>query len=311
VGGVVLGFLAKRAVAGLVVVVLVSTAVFFITRVVTDPELAFLPIDATDAQRIAVREYLGLDQGIFAQYIDFMGRLAVGDFGTSYWQPGKPAIDIVLERLPSTLLLNTIAMIIALLIAIPVGVSAALKPGSKRDRTLVTLSLVGLSAPQFWLGFMLILIFGVRLGWFPTSGASGALSVVLPALALALPTAGKVAQMMRSSMLDEVERPYMVTAESKGMTTFHRITRHSLRNALVPVVTQSSFEYARMLAGFTVVVETVFAWPGVGLLTVQAMEQQDLVVLQAIVIVVSTMIIVVNLLTDLLYRVIDPRIEVA
>lgn len=304
-------FLVKRLIAGVLVVILVSSAVFLITRVVTDPELAFLPIDASEAQRQAVRAYLGLDQSIVQQYLDFMAKLLVGDFGESYWQVGKPAIDVVLDRLPSTLILNTLAMAVALLLAVPVGILAALKPGSKLDRTLVTVSLLGLSAPQFWLGFMLILVFGVRLGWFPTSGADELLSVVLPALALALPTAGKIAQMMRSSMLDELERPYMVTAESKGMPMFHRVTRHALRNSLVPVVTQSSFEYARMLAGFTVVVETVFAWPGVGLLTVQAMEQQDLVVLQAIVIVVSTMIVLVNLVTDVLYRFIDPRIEVA
>lgn len=304
-------FMLKRAVAGAIVVVLVSTAVFFITRVVTDPELAFLPIDATEAQRAAVRAYLGLDDPLLTQYMRFMGQLFQGNFGESYWQPGKAAIDVVLDRLPATLALNTLAMLVALIIAVPVGIVAALRPGSKLDRSMVTLSLLGLSAPQFWLGFMLILVFGVKLGWFPTSGADELRSIVLPALALALPTAGKIAQMMRSSMLDELERPYMLTAEAKGMSMFHRVTRHSLRNALVPVVTQSSFEYARMLAGFTVVVETVFAWPGVGLLTVQAMEQQDLVVLQAIVIVVSTMIIVVNLFTDVLYGIIDPRIEVA
>lgn len=304
-------FMLKRAVAGAIVIVLVSTAVFFITRVVTDPELAFLPIDATEAQRAAVRAYLGLDDPLLTQYLRFMGQLFQGNFGESYWQPGKAAIDVVLDRLPATLALNTLAMLVALLIAVPVGIVAALRPGSKLDRSMVTLSLLGLSAPQFWLGFMLILVFGVKLGWFPTSGADELRSIVLPALALALPTAGKIAQMMRSSMLDELERPYMLTAEAKGMSMFHRVTRHSLRNALVPVVTQSSFEYARMLAGFTVVVETVFAWPGVGLLTVQAMEQQDLVVLQAIVIVVSTMIIVVNLFTDVLYGIIDPRIEVA
>ncbi len=304
-------FLLKRAIAGAIVIILVSSAVFFITRVVTNPELAFLPIDANDAQRAAVRGYLGLDDPLLTQYLRFMGKLFQGDFGESYWQPGKAAIDVVLDRLPATIILNTLAMLVALAIAVPVGIIAALRPGSKLDRSMVTVSLLGLSAPQFWLGFMLILIFGVKLGWFPTSGADELTSVVLPALALALPTAGKIAQMMRSSMLDELERPYMLTAESKGMPLFHRVTRHSLRNALVPVVTQSSFEYARMLAGFTVVVETVFAWPGVGLLTVQAMEQQDLVVLQAIVIVVSTMIIMVNLLTDVLYGIIDPRIEVA
>jgi peptide/nickel transport system permease protein len=136
------------------------------------------------------------------------------------------------------------------------------------------------------------------------------LSITLPALALALPTSGKIAQMMRSTAMDEFDRAYMVTAEAKGLGRMYRITRHAMRNSLVPVLTQSSFEFARMLAGFTVVVETVFAWPGIGQLTVQALEQQDLMLLQAIVIVVAVMIVIVNLITDVLYTFIDPRIEI-
>lgn len=304
-------FLIKRVLVGLIVIFLVSTAVFFVTRVVTDPELAFLPIDASPEQRVAVEQHLGLDQPLLAQYGDFLGDLVRLDLGDSYWQPGKPALDIVLDRLPSTLRLNTVAIIVAVLLAVPLGTVAALRPGSWLDRTTTTTSLLGLSAPQFWLGFILILVFGVNLGWFPTSGADERLSIVLPAAALALPTAGKIAQMMRSTMIDELDRPYMLTAESKGLRRLYRIHHHALRNTLVPVLTQSSYEYARMLAGYTVVVETVFAWPGVGQLTVQALEQQDLMLLQAIVIVVATMVVVVNVVTDLLYEVIDPRIEAA
>jgi peptide/nickel transport system permease protein len=168
---------------------------------------------------------------------------------------------------------------------------------------------LGLSAPQFWLGFMLVLIFGVHLNWFPTSGDFEAKSIVLPALSLALPTAGKIAQLMRSAMIDELQQPYILTAQSKGMGGMRRIVHHALRHCMVTVLTQSSFEYARMLAGYTVVVEVVFAWPGIGLLTSQALGDQDLVVLQAIVIVTAAMIVIVNLLTDILYTVIDPRIE--
>ncbi len=302
-------FLIKRVVVGLIVVLLVSTVVFFLTRVVTDPESAFLPVDATPEQRLAVEKHLGLDQPLLAQYGDFLADLARLDMGDSYWQPGKGALDIVFERLPATLYLNTVAIVIALVIALPVGIAAARRPGSWVDRTLTTISLLGLSAPQFWLGFILVLIFGVNLGWLPTSGSEGASSLVLPALALALPTAGKVAQMTRSTMIDELDRPYMLTAQSKGLGSLYRIQHHALRNALVPVLTQGGYEYARMLAGYTVVVEKVFAWPGIGQLTIQALDQQDLMLLQAIVVVVATMIVVVNLVTDLLYGVIDPRIE--
>lgn len=304
-------FLVKRLSVGVLVVFLVATVVFFITRVVANPELSFLPIDASPEQRVAVRSYLGLDRSLLAQYWEYLTRLIRFDMGESFWQPGKSTLSIVMDRLPASLALNTVAIIVALLLAVPLGTIAALKPGSMLDRSTTTVSLVGLSAPQFWLGFMLMLVFGVRLGWFPTSGADSKLSIVLPALALALPTAGKVAQMMRSTMIDELARPYILTAEAKGIGSFDRVRRHAFRNALVPVLTQSSFEYARMLAGYTVVVETVFAWPGVGLLTVQALEQQDLMLLQAVVIVVATMVVAVNLATDVLYTRIDPRIELS
>ncbi|MFP4512829.1 MAG: ABC transporter permease [Acidimicrobiales bacterium] len=303
--------LIKRLLIGVLVIFLVSTAVFVITRMVTSPELAFLPVDASEAQRVAIREHLGLDQPLWGQYLDYLGSILTGNLGDSYWQPDTSALSIVFDRLPLTVALNVVAILVALVIAVPLGVVAALNPGSLLDRVTTTASLLGLSAPQFWLSFMLILIFGVNLGWLPTSGAAGASSVILPSLGLALPTAGKLAQMMRSTMMDELDRPYMMTAESKGMKAFYRVTRHAFRNSLVPVLTQSSFEFARMMAGYTIVVEKVFAWPGVGLLTVQALERQDLMLLQAIVIVVATMIVLVNLVTDLLYTVIDPRIEVS
>ena len=304
-------FLSKRIFVGLLVVTLVSSLVFVITRIVTNPELAFLPIDATDAQRASVRAYLGLDKGMFSQYLSFLGNLAKGDLGDSFWQPGKSAMSIVIERIPLTLKLNAFAMIIALALAIPLGVISSLKPGTWLDRLTVSLSLVGLSAPQFWLGFMLVMFFGVRLGWFPTSGADELKSFVLPGLALALPTAGKITQIVRSAMLDEFERPYMLTARAKGLGLIDQIGRHSMRNISVTVLTQSSFELVRMIAGFTLVVESVFAWPGIGRLTIQALEQQDLMLLQAIVIVIATMIVIVNIVTDILYSLIDPRIKLS
>ena len=303
-------YIAKRLAIGVLVILLVATAVFFITRVISNPALAFLPIEASQEQRDAVLHYLGLDQSLWSQYLHFLNQLVHMDLGTSYWQQGKPAADIVFNRLPKTLYLDVIAIVVAVLIAVPLGIVAALRPGSKLDKGTTTASLIGLSIPEFWLGFMLVLIFGVKLHWFPTSGAREISSVVLPALALALPTSGKITQMMRSSMIDELDQPYMLTAESKGMTATYRITRHALRNCIVPVFTQSSFEFARMLAGYTVVVEVVFAWPGVGQLIVQALQNQDLVLLQAIVIILSALIVMVNLVTDVMYSVIDPRIEV-
>ena len=303
-------FLAKRIFVGLGVVALVSSLVFVITHIVTNPELAFLPIDATDAQRAKVRSHLGLDKSIFSQYLGFMGNLSRGNLGDSYWQPGKSAISIVIERIPITLQLNILAIVLALVLALPLGIISALRPGTWLDRITVSFSLIGLSAPQFWLGFVLVMFFGVRLGWFPTSGADELKSFVLPALALALPTAGKITQMVRSAMIDEFEKPYMITVRAKGIKLFDQISRHSIRNISVTVLTQSSFEFVRMIAGFTLVVETVFAWPGIGRLTIQALEQQDLMLLQAIVIVVAVMIVIVNILTDILYSFLDPRVKI-
>lgn len=302
-------FLIKRLLQGVLVMVLVASAVFLITRVVTDPALAFLPLNASKQQRTDTLAYLGLNKPLLSQYWTYLGQLAHLNFGNSFFLQGESAFSIVWSHVPATLILDSVAIAIALFIAMPLGIIAALRPGSKLDKTTTTLSLLGLSAPQFWLGFMLVLIFGVHLKWFPTSGRLGASSIVLPALALALPTAGKIAQLMRSAMIDELDQPYILTAKSKGMGGFHRVFHHALRHCLVTVMTQASFEYARMLAGYTVVVEVVFAWPGLGFLTVDALNDQDLVVLQAIVIVTAALIVLVNLITDILYAVIDPRIE--
>jgi peptide/nickel transport system permease protein len=304
-----LRLLGRRLLVGLVVVLLVATAVFIATRVVSNPEKTFLPIDASPEQRIQIRHNLGLDRSVVYQYLTYLGHLVRLDLGTSYWQPGKSTVSIIMTRLPNTLILNTAAIVIALLIAIPLGIIAALRPGSRLDRSAVTIGLVGLSAPQFWLAFMLVLLFGVKLQWLPTSGFNSPRSIVLPALALALPAAGKITQLTRTSMIDELDRPYMLTAQAKGFGAIYRVVRHGLRNITVPVLTQASFEYARMLAGFTVVVESIFAWPGVGLLIVQALQQQDLILVQAIAVVVAAMIVLLNLITDLLYTRIDPRIE--
>ena len=162
-------FLSKRIFIGLLVVIFVSSLVFVITHIVTNPELAFLPIDATDAQRASVRAYLGLDKGILSQYLSFLGNLSRGNLGDSYWQPGKSAMSIVIERIPLTLKLDAFAIVLALALAIPLGIISSLRPGTWLDRLTVSFSLIGLSAPQFWLGFILVMFLGFRLGWFPTS----------------------------------------------------------------------------------------------------------------------------------------------
>jgi peptide/nickel transport system permease protein len=202
-------------------------------------------------------------------------------------------------------------MILAVALAIPLGMVAALRPGTWLDRTMVGTSLLGLSVPQFWLGLMLILLFGVRLKWFPTSGEGTWRHLVLPAVTLALPALGRLAMMVRSSMIDELNKQYVETSKAKGMPYWRTVGVHAFRNASNPVVTLTGWEVIRAIAGYTVVVETVFAWPGIGFMAIQAIRQQDLILLQAIVFVVAAIVVVINLAMDFVYKAIDPRIALS
>jgi peptide/nickel transport system permease protein len=202
-----------------------------------------------------------------------------------------------------------VAIVFAVLLGVPLGIGAALKPGSKLDQGLATFALLGLSLPQFWLGAMLILLFSVQLGWFPTSGMGGIEHIVLPALTLGLPSLGRIAQITRTSMIDELSSQHILTARAKGLSGRYLITRHALRNVMVPIATIVSWETAYTLAGYSVIVETVFAWPGLGYLAIQAIQREDLILIQGIVIVVAAIVVLINIVTDILYTAIDPRIE--
>lgn len=302
-------FLIRRAIHGLVVIIGVSLIVFLVTHVIGDPVRRMLPLEATPEQYETLRHQLGYDRPLGVQFIDFLGNLTRLDFGESLWQRGTPARSLVFERLPATFALVFAGMALAVLIAVPLGVLAALKPGKWLDRIAVTTSLTGLSLPQFWLGVLLILVFTVWLGWLPSSGRGGLRHLILPAVTLALPAAGRITQLVRSSMIDQLNEQYVVVAEAKGMGRPYVIGRHALRNALVPVVTIVGWETIRALAGYAVVVETVFAWPGIGFLVIQAVTRQDVVLLQATVFTAALLIVVINLGVDLLYSWIDPRIK--
>ncbi|TXL80283.1 ABC transporter permease [Vineibacter terrae] len=302
------GFLLRRLGHGIVVVLGVTIVVFIVTRMVGDPVRVMLPIDASDEQRQAFAHHLGLDRPLPAQFADFFAKLARFDFGESLWQR-RPAIDIVLERLPATLELVLVGMALALLLAIPLGVIAALRPGRGWDRATVSLSLLGLSLPQFWLGLLLIILFAVEWGLLPTSGRGTPGHLILPALTLALPATGRLAMIARSSMIDELNQPYVQTAIAKGLPLRRVVGLHALRNAANPVLTLAGWELIRSLAGYAVVVETVFAWPGLGYVAIQAIQRQDLVLLQTVVFVVAIMVVAINLAMDLVYKAIDPRIQ--
>ncbi|KAA3638211.1 MAG: ABC transporter permease [Armatimonadetes bacterium] len=302
-------FILQRVAQGVIVVIGVVLVVFVVTRLVGDPVSLMLPLEATPEERAAFEATLGLDQPLLVQLGDFAAGAVRLDFGDSLWQ-GRAAFEIIAEALPKTFILVLAALSVAVVVAIPVGIYASLKPGSWIDRTLVGGSLLGLSIPQFWLGLMLILFFGVKLGWFPTSGYGSWKHIVLPAVTLALPAIGRLVMMVRSTMIDELHAPYVETSQAKGMPRWRTVFMHAFRNASIPVATLVGWEFIRAMAGYAVVVETVFAWPGIGFMSIQAINQQDLILLQAIVFVVAIIVVAINIGMDFLYMGIDPRIKV-
>jgi len=286
---------------GLIVVV------FFVTHMLGDPARLMLRPEATEEQVQALRESLGLDAPIHVQFGRYMADVFQGDFGDSLWQR-LPALPIVIDRIPATLYLAGVTLLIAVPLAVILGVVSAVRPRSIADRIVTVVSLSGVSTADFWLGLMLILFFAVQLGWLPTSGYGGPEYVILPAIALAARPIGRISQVVRSAMLDEMSKGYVTTARAKGLRERVVIFSHTLKNAAIPVVTLAGDEASVMLNG-AVVIETLFGWPGVGILLIQAIERRDLPVIEASVMAIAVMIVTVNLLVDLTYTLIDPRVR--
>lgn len=301
-------YILKRLWHGIIVILGVTVIVFVVTRMVGDPVKLMLPLEATLEQRAAFEKQLGLDRPIPVQFLEFLGEIAHFNFGDSLWQH-RPAMEIVFERMPYTLVLAFAAIGLALVLAIPLGIIAALRPGGASDRGTVFLSLIGLSLPQFWLGLLLIVVFAVHLHWLPTSGASTKLHILLPALTLSLPALARMVMVVRSSMIDELNQQYVKTGFAKGLPFFRVVGVHALRNAGLPIVTLAGWELIRAVAGYSVVVETVFAWPGLGMTAMQAIDREDLILLQAIVFSVAIMVVLINILMDVMYTIIDPRLK--
>jgi peptide/nickel transport system permease protein len=304
-------FIVRRIGQGLVVVAAATVVVFFLTRALTDPVDFIHTLSATEEQRDAREAELGFDRPLIVQFGDYVEDLSRGDFGESLWQPGRSTIDIVQQTLPKTVQLVAAGMTLAIVLALPLGMIAALRPGGVIDRLLVTLSLTGLSMPQFFVGLLLIIVFAVKLQWLPVGGYGGLKHIILPAIALALPALGRLTIVVRSAMIDELNSQYVRAAKAKGMPTNKIVAKHALRNAGVQVLTLSGWEITRALAGFTVVVEKVFAWPGFGLFALEAIQRRDLFLLSTIVLVAAILVVVVNVVIDILYKVIDPRIELS
>jgi ABC-type dipeptide/oligopeptide/nickel transport system permease component len=304
----VTAYVVQRLLLATLVVFGVSIVTFFLTFLSGDPAVLMLPPDASAEQIIRFRRDWGFDDPIVVQYGRFLGRALQGDMGTSL-RHGTPALPLIAERLPATLQLTVTAMVVAILLAIPLGVVSATHRGSPIDLLTMTVALVGQAVPNFWLSIMAILLFAVTLGWLPTSGRGSWLHVVMPAGVLAIGLMALLTRLARSTMLEVLSEDYVRTARAKGLRERAVLSGHALRNALIPLVTVIGLQFGYILGG-AVVVETVFTWPGVGLFTIQAITNRDYPVVQAAVLILSSAVVLINLLVDLLYGLLDPRIRV-
>lgn len=281
--------------------------VFVVTQLLGDPARLILPLDATEEHYLEFRARLGLDRPVPERLAEYMLNLARGDFGRSLWQD-VPAMEIVLERVPATLYLAGMVVAVSMLIAVPLGILGATRPGSKLDRLVVTLSFAGVSTPSAWLALMLIWVFPIQLGVLKTSGFGGPEHLVLPLATLCAYHVGRISQVVRASVLDELNKQYVTTGRSKGLTEPVLLYVHVLRNAALPIVTLAGDEVAGLING-SVVVEVIFAWPGVGRLALESILRRDLPVVQSVVLFVASSVVVINLLVDLAYARLDPRIR--
>lgn len=285
----------------------VATAIFFIVRLSGDPAVLMLPIGATDEELAQFRHVMGLDQPLFIQYLDFLSRVVVGNFGESY-RYGRDAFVVVIERMPATIELAMVSLALGTVIGGITGLVAARYPGSIFEFFAMLLALIGQATPVYWLGIMLILLFSVELGWLPSGGRGDLSNLVLPAVTLATFCSANIARLFRSSMLEVLKEDYVRTAWSKGLPPRVVVMGHAARNALIPVVTMLGLLAGTLLGG-SVITETIFSWPGVGRLIIQAIGANDFPVVQAGVTVVAVTFVGVNLVVDLLYGVLDPRIR--
>ena len=303
-----LTFILQRLLSALLVILGVVSIVFLLIHLIPgDPVEIMLGESATTADREALRVALGLNLPIGLQFQNYLIGLTQLDLGTSI-HLRRPVSALLLERLPATGLLALVTLIITLTLALPLGIIAAVRRNTWWDTGAMSFSMLGVSIPNFWLGPVLILVFSLWLGWLPVSGRSGLASVILPSLTLATGLIAVLSRMVRSSMLEVLGEDYMRTARAKGLPPKRVILHHGLRNALLPVITMLGLQLGALLAG-AVITETVFSWPGIGLLTIESIQSRDYPVVQACVLLISVTYVLVNLLTDLAYAWVDPRVR--
>jgi peptide/nickel transport system permease protein len=303
-------YAALRLMQSIVVLLGTSVLVFALLRIVPGDPVELLSSPQTPAYLMArQREALGLNRPLIVQYIIFLGQAVRGNLGTSF-RFNEPATRLVLAAFPKTLELAGVAMGLAVLIGGPLGVLAGARPGSPGDRAAMVIALIGQSIPNFWLGIVLIIVFAVRLHWLPTSGSGSFKQLILPSVTLASYNIALVARLTRSGMLDVLRQDYIRTARAKGLREGSVLSRHALRNTLVPVVTVIGLQFGTLLGG-AVIVETVFAWPGIGTLVINAISWRDYPIVQAVVLCTAVAFVTINFALDLMYMWLDPRIRYA
>ncbi len=285
----------------------ISTIVFVVLRLSGDPAVLLLPQEASVEDVMRLRHDLGLDDPLLWQYLRFLGNSVIGDFGESL-RHREPAMALVRSHLWATLELSFAAFFVATVVAVPIGMLGAVKPNSLYDHAVMTLTLIGQSAPTFWIGIMLILAFGLELRWFPIGGRGGLTHLVMPAITLGAFAMASIARLTRSAMLDVLRLDYINTARAKGLGHSRVIWKHALKNAAIPVVTIMGLQFGALLGG-AVVTETVFSWPGIGRLAIQGIYNRDYPVVQASVFIAAAFFVVINFIVDLLYTILDPRIR--
>ena len=301
-------FLARRLLLTIPVLLGVATLVFSLIHLIPgDPAQAMLGEAAPHADVVELRHRLGLDRPLIEQYGMFLKGLVKGDLGTSL-RTGQPVTDQIVERMPATFELAAAAMIVAIAFAMPLGIVAAVRRGTVADHAAMTISLAGVSVPNFWLGPMLAIIFAVELGWLPVSGRGTWAHLVLPAISLGAALAAILARMTRATMLEELREQYVQAARARGVSKSRAVLRHAFRNSLIPVVTLLGLQFGAVLTG-AVITETIFAWPGIGRLLIQSIGFRDYPLVQGCILLIAVTYVAMNLITDLLYGFLDPRIR--
>ena len=302
-------FLVRRLVRTIVVLWGVTTIVFVVTRLSGDPIALIVPPEAPRAEIERVRAQFGFDRPLPVQYGIFIRRAVVGDFGQSIRQR-QPAMRLALDRLPATLQLAAWSFLFAVVVGVPLGIIAGVRPRSLWDNVTMTVAVVGQAVPTFYLGILLIIFVAVRLGWLPVGGRGDWKTLVLPVVTLGTYAMASIARLTRSAMLEVMSQDYVRTARAKGLSEWAVTLRHGFRNALIPIVTIMGLQFGTLLGG-AVVTETIFAWPGLGLLAINGIGSRDYPVVQAAVFLAAVSFVIINLVVDLLYSQLDPRIRYA